>query len=208
MCRWPAAVALWALAACAPDFTGASCRDCGVSIDAAMPGDADAAPDLCAEVICDQPPGDGCMGDMVATYTATGECNPATGECVYTPNLAACDDPPFDECDDDTLVDYPDDGVCAPAGGDPRCEYEPVTSDCTAADRQCQGGACVDPCQGNPCNSPPAARCTGPNLHTFASPGTCTSPGGVVDCAYAETTTNCAAQGQVCSDEAGTCVDP
>jgi hypothetical protein len=30
----------------------------------------------------------------------------------------------------------------------------------------------------------------------------------VVDCAYAETTTNCAAQGQVCSEEAGACVDP
>lgn len=208
MCRWPAALVLWALAACAPDFRGSSCQDCGVSIDAATPWTVDAAPDLCAKVICEEPPEDGCMDSMVATYTATGECNPATGECVYTPSLTACDQPPFDACDGDTVIDYPDDGTCAPADGDPRCEYQPAAIDCTAIDRQCRAGACDNPCQPNPCDSPPAARCTGANLHTFDTPGACTSPAGVVQCEYAETVTNCSAQGQVCDEEAGACVDP
>lgn len=203
----PALLALVALPACSVDFDGAACARCRT--DAAPPGgDPDAAVDPCADVTCDRPPADGCEDDMVATYVVDGTCDAVTRECVYTPRLTACDQPPPDECADGTLLDYPDVGSCAPAGGDPRCEYEATATDCAAVDRQCQAAACVDPCQVNPCDQPPPARCTGPNLHTFASPGACTSPGGVVGCEYTETTINCAARGQVCDAEAGACVDP
>ncbi|HEU5055890.1 MAG TPA: hypothetical protein VFU21_05175, partial [Kofleriaceae bacterium] len=93
--RVPAALfAVWALAACDADFSGAACATC--TPDAAGPGRPDAAPpdvDLCAGVVCSDPPADGCEGEMVAVYPAEGECDPATGECVYTPALTACDQP-------------------------------------------------------------------------------------------------------------------
>lgn len=203
-------LALLAVAACNGDFSGSVCEDCPP--DGALPApDAappDAAGDLCAGVTCDEPPADGCEDGLVTVYPATGSCDGATGRCVYTPSQTACDQPPPDECTDNTLVDYPEAGTCAPAGGHPRCNYAATDVDCGLSDRQCQSGACVDPCQPNPCDAPPAARCTGPNLHTFASPGACTSPGGVVACAYAETVTNCAADGRVCSESAGACVNP
>lgn len=209
MRRRLAVLALLAVAGCNGDFEGKVCEACPP--DAATLPDAsppDAARDLCAGVTCDQAPADRCDGDLVTTYPATGACEPATGDCVYTPSQSACDQPPADDCTDNTLSDYPDTGTCGGPPGHPRCEYAASEVDCGASDRQCQGGACIDPCQPSPCTSPPAARCTGPNLHTFASPGACTSPGGVVACEYAETITNCAADGQVCSETAGACVAP
>src|SRR5262245_21272188 len=118
------------------------------------------------------------------------------------------DQPPADECHDSILTDYPDTGSCELAGDEPQCEYTASQIDCNLSDQECRGHACADPCKPNPCTSPPATHCGGRKLHSFANPGACTSPGGVVACDYTETITDCEQQGQVCSQEAGACVDP
>src|SRR5207245_7456741 len=82
-------------------------------------------------------------------------------------------------------------------------------TDCTASNDVCQGGACVDPCVGFTCNTPPAPTCTGAGnntARTFAASGTCSSPGGNVQCAYAPTDQDCSLSGQTCA--AGACTGP
>lgn len=66
------------------------------------------------------------------------------------------------------------------------------------------GGACSP----NPCLQPPAPSCQedGVTLVSAAAQGDCTENNGMARCAYAESTTNCAAQGRVCED--GACVIP
>lgn len=152
---------------------------------------------------------DRCQADAAASADAALPDAAAPDAADLDPCAGVvCDAPPDDECSDDLLTDYAEEGSCAPAEGEPRCEYSAETTDCRDSDRRCQAGACVDPCQPNPCTSPPAARCTGPNLHRFPSPGACASPEGEVACEYSEIVINCAAQGQVCSEEAADCVDP
>jgi hypothetical protein len=152
--------------------------------------------------VCTDCQPDGAVGSPDAA--TDGEPPDASDPCA----AVTCDQPPADECTGSILTDYPDTGSCELAGDEPQCEYTASEIDCNLSDQECRGDACADPCKPNPCTSPPAARCSGHNLHTFASPGSCSSPGGVVACVYTETVTNCDQQDQVCSDEAGACVDP
>jgi len=154
--------------------------------------------------VCDDCPADAAAGSPDAAAPPDAGTPDAADPCA----AITCDQPPPDECNDSTLTDYSDTGTCRVSDGEPQCEYEASEIDCSDSDQECRGGACADPCEPNPCNQPPAARCTGHNLHSFASPGTCTSPAGVVACEYAETVTNCSAQGKVCNQTAGACVDP
>ncbi len=153
--------------------------------------------------VCSDCPADAAAG---APDAAVNDAAPpdAANPCA----AVTCDEPPADECNDSTLSDYPDTGTCEVKDGEPHCRYVASEIDCSDSDQECRGDACADPCQPNPCDEPPAPRCTGHNLHSFADPGACSSPGGVVACVYAETVTNCQAQGQVCNSAAGACVDP
>jgi hypothetical protein len=108
--------------------------------------------------------------------------------------------------DEGTLKTYSADGICIPESG---CDFSTVTEtvDCAAAmgpSFVCLQGACVDPCAGQICSSPPAAECDGNSVVTYAGTGFCSS--GL--CTYAITSsTDCGAD--VCSTATGpaSCVD-
>jgi hypothetical protein len=188
--------------------------------------------DRCAGMVCDQPPAASCAanGDLT-TYAASGTCNSTTGLCEYTPavshcagmnqqcdaNAGACVDPcatnpctspPADFCDDPTHAhEHLSLGTCTSPGGVVSCAYDkPV--DCGATDQACVAGACVDPCATNPCTSPPADFCDdATHAHEHLDPGTCTSPDGVVSCAY-DKPVDCGAIDQTCDAATGQCLDP
>ena len=54
------------------------------------------------------------------------------------------------------------------------------------------------PCAPNPCTAAPAAACDGTSIVTYEATGTCTVVDAAASCAYAESRTDCAAQGKVC----------
>ncbi len=204
-------------------------NDCAESGEAC---DRGACVDPCEDVVCDDPPAPTCS-DMTTrvTFAETGTCvSPAgvatcdyartgtdcaatgefcdAGECVEDNSCEGviCTTPPAPTCEDATLVTFAAMGTCSSPGGTPLCSYERTLTDCAATDLACSAGACVDPCIGFACTSPPTASCAGSTALTFAAEGACSSPGGVPACIYTPIETNCAATDRVCS--AGVCVDP
>jgi hypothetical protein len=131
---------------------------------------------------------------------AAGACRPPGDPCVGV----TCDARPVARCDAGVLTTYAA-GTCA-AG---TCSYPPTTIDCLAAGKTCDAGAgaCVDPCAGDPCTTPPAAACSSDgHAITYAATGTCEVVDGAAQCAYAPTTIDCAASDRACAG--GACVDP
>ena len=125
---------------------------------------------------------------------------------VCDPN--PCDDAaPADACDGNTLKTFASPGACAVVEGQPICDYTLPDVDCAATSQICHEGACVtpaDPCENNPCTTPPAATCDGDVLTHYASPGACTVVAEAAECEYAPATTNCADNDELCVD--GACV--
>ena len=134
--------------------------DCGDDVCEA--GVCEAAPDPCAETVCDAPPEAMCDGNTAMTYAAEGTC--ADGVCSYTETATdcgddvctdgacvqapdpcdgvVCEDPPGASCDGDVAVSYASVGTCD--GGN--CSYaEEATVDCTDSGQVCFEGSCVDP---------------------------------------------------------------
>ena len=206
--------------------------DCG-AIDQACDATTGDCADPCIGFACSSPPADVCDADGVTLeqYTATGTCSSpggtpgcdygptpvdcstvspggtcANGACVNVCNPDPCTSPPPDTCVDLTHADiHSNPGVCTVVTGAPSCDYDNVV-DCGAQNEQCSNGACVDPCIGFACTTPPAAACGGAQgnvAETFAATGTCASPGGTPTCSYAETDTPCWQSGQTCT--AGAC---
>lgn len=112
-----------------------------------------------------------------------------------------------DECTEAGMLKlYSGDGVCIPEDG---CDFSAVseTLDCAVeygANFICQDGACVDPCEGMVCNTPPANECDGNSVVEYGAAGSCTAG----ECVYPVTSTSdCGAQ--VCSTAMGpaACVD-
>lgn len=66
----------------------------------------------------------------------------------------------------------------------------------------------VDPCDPNPCQTPPASTCAedGHTRNGWATEGTCSMKDGAPECTYAPAVTDCKDLGDVCQD--GACVDP
>ncbi len=174
--------------------------------------------DLCADVVCDAPPADGCDGNTAMTYGAEGTC--AEGVCSYTETSTdcgadvctdgacappadpcadvVCDAPPADGCDGNTALTYSASGTCSEGV----CSYTETSTDCGA--EVCTDGACApagDPCADVVCDAPPVAGCDGNAALTYAASGTCSD--GV--CSYTETSTDCGSE-DVCTE--GACVAP
>jgi hypothetical protein len=82
-------------------------------------------------------------------------------------------------------------------------EADTAAGDAASADTTPQDTAPADPCDPNPCASK-AATCDGDNLTSYAD-GTCTDDGGAAKCEYAETKTDCAADGKTCLN--GQCLE-
>ena len=222
---------------CSDDNGAPSCAygdqrtDCTASSQICMAG---ACVDPCAGFACTTPPDSSCMDGTLMAYVDPGTCTAPGGvpTCTYqlvTTDCAAmdkacdfvssqcvdpctpnpCTSPPADTCTSDTLQQHPNPGTCTSPAGVPQCGYTSTMQDCTTIDRVCQGGACVDPCIGVTCTTPPAATCTGAgNLvaRTYGASGTCSSPGGVTECDYTPTDKDCALSGQGCA--AGACTGP
>lgn len=184
--------------------------------------------DPCTGVTCDMPPADSCTGAVVTQFPATGTCDGSSGTamCTYTPtttdcaamNLACdvaqggcydactgvtCDAPPAASCAGGVYTTYPAAGTCDSTNG--QCSYAPMMDDCAMNGQACDPAqGCTAACSGT-CDAPPAATCDAGVYTTYAAVGTCDTTSGV--CAYAPTTTDCAAMNEACDPTAG-CVDP
>jgi hypothetical protein len=107
---------------------------------------------------------------------------------------SACDAPPAAFCDGETFVAFAPTGDCV----DEECRYESVSLECTVG---CTPTGCVaEECNGETCDTPPAAACDGNTALNYAPTGTCEDEG----CVYAELAVDCTASGQECRD--GLCV--
>jgi hypothetical protein len=116
-----------------------------------------------------------------------------------------CTTAPAATCDGASLTTWETPGACSVDGILADCSYDPVLTDCSQADLICQGGACVDPCDPNPCSSPPESGCDGNEVVTWQESGICSiADAGGIDCAYVEAERlDCAAIDQECFEEAG-----
>ena len=173
--------------------------------------------------------GNDALGECIDGCTTDADCTEAGEQCriqgggeTCTPATAA------EDCNSGVCVDTtcaPSTvGVCRAPGGacspSPRVGTAMVIQYPLRGDRQClEGQTCssttadvlgtcmgtIDPCAGFTCASPPAAPCEAMTAVPFAATGTCTSPGGVPECAYARTESPCESP-QICMT--GACVDP
>lgn len=177
----------------------------------------------CEGVVCDEPPADGCEGDVALTYGALGLCDDATGDCGYTPSRldcgltdqtcgagacvdrtslcagVVCDAPPAASCDEaGNRVSYGPGGTCDEADGS--CTYAPITEPCTG-EATCIRGACVeptDPCASVNCTVLPPPECSvGGDVLTYTA-GECVSDGGTARCVFSSTPTDCVDGAETC----------
>jgi hypothetical protein len=158
-------------------LTGVPCDD----------GDACTTDDMCQDGRC--------IPQEVLLCSSTscmdGSCEPATGNCVYTPLTGVpCGDPTSTDCTDPDICDV---GQCV---SNDAPEGNPCTDDgneCT--DDICDGsGTCTDQAQpaGTPCGDPTATDCNDPDICDGS--GTCTDqvqPAG----------TPCTDDGNECSED-------
>ena len=129
----------------------------------------------------------------------------AVGDDVCDPN--PCAEAPSPAClDEVTAVRFQGPGACADEDGRPACAYEREQVQCVRG-QVCRAGLCVDvgedPCEPNPCDSPPAPRCDGATRVTAEAAGSCEDFDGQPVCQYRERRTPCP-DGQVC--RVGACV--
>lgn len=90
-----------------------------------------------------------------------------------------------------------------------RCVACEADSDCGGTDWcDTEAGRCEPtPCSATSCNAAPRPACDGDTAISYQAVGVCSSPGGVLRCAYdIASTTDCAARGFPCAD--GVCQDP
>ncbi|MEO6774930.1 MAG: hypothetical protein ABI467_18320 [Kofleriaceae bacterium] len=144
--------------------------------------------------------------DCTATFQlcAAGACVAPNSPCATT----TCTTAPAATCSGTVLQTYDPNGTCDGTSGTGVCSYAPHAIDCAITHQLCEGGACVDPCDGVACTTPPAESCTGPMSTTYAATGTCVGATGAAVCHYAPTTTNCAATNGACDANTGLCIDP
>lgn len=173
--------------------------------------------DPCDAVTCDTPPPSRCEGNLELSYESEGTCR--LGVCTYALVVDDCSSRAGGTCEDGACVD-PCESVECPATGvcfgdvsrqadEPgtcvagTCEYD-WTRDvpCNAiAGGTCEDGYCVDPCEGNTCEAPPAPTCTGNTVNTWQTPGTCEAG----TCNYIAVNVSCdVLRGGTCVD--GACV--
>ncbi|MBN2493797.1 MAG: VCBS repeat-containing protein, partial [Deltaproteobacteria bacterium] len=128
--------------------------------------------DPCLGVVCNDPPPNECID--VSTLRSYGQGRCVDGGCIYDaytdttcPNGCAggactgdpclgvqCDNPPADECVGASTLRSYGQGRCVDGG----CIYDAYTD--TVCEHGCESGACVDPCQGVDCSTPPDAECS------------------------------------------------
>lgn len=115
-----------------------------------------------------------------------------------------CDAPPAAACVDNVATTWADIGTCAEG----ECSYAlQGEDDCDLDGLTCVDGECLDipdPCNPNPCATPPAAACDGDALQLYPAVGLCSDVDGGASCAYEPEPFPCDAYGGTC--EAAACV--
>lgn len=177
----------------------------------------------CGDEFCIHPPASTCDDDVLVYYESIGDC--IGGACDYrdfetdcTESALRCIDDPFDGgaacrdacdgylacdvlppsyCVDDTLMIVSFPAECA----DSECMFTETPFDCTADGDVCSEGACVDPCVGVICDTPPADFCAGTVAVEFEGLGTCEDG----DCSYVPVNNDCTDLGLDCLG--GECLD-
>jgi len=191
--------------------------------------------DPCDPNPCITPPADNCVAGVALIYPATGQCF-APGdqaECTYEAAQVDCADTgqfcldgvcladpcdpnpcvsaPPDGCDGNVAVTYDETGYCETTEGTVECAYsEASRTDCAVDGEICEGGACVvsvEPCNPNPCTTPPDDNCAGAVASIYPAQGNCTDNAGTAECDYVPVVLDCSVNGLLC--DAGQCVpDP
>ncbi len=107
-------------------------------------------------------------------------------------------------CDSDSASTTPESDTST--AGDTSAESDASGEDtATGGDTSSTADATpANPCEPNPCTTPPAATCDGDSVVTATGPGTCTAEGTAPSCAYETTTTACSGETPVCAS--GECV--
>lgn len=102
------------------------------------------------------------------------------GACLFTMNDSCTSSPAATCLNATTLRNFTSAGC---SGGS--CQYPSTDTSCQFG---CSNGSCSgDSCSGISCNNPPSPTCSGNNLITYNSPGTCS--GGI--CGYTNSTQSC-----------------
>ena len=158
--------------------------------------------------------GEGDTGDTGDdTSGGGGDTGETGGECVPSCDGKACgDDGCAGSCgpcgQDEVCVDGGCVG-CTPTCGDNDCGDNGCGGSCgTCGDFEyCDDGLCIyeDPCDPNPCTSPPGGGCDGDSVVAYDAEGACSVDGTTIVCEYGETLTPCDGD-QICSQ--GQCLDP
>ncbi len=173
------------------------------------------AEDLCAGVVCTEPPEDSCDGETLVRWRSNGEC--AGGVCDYVfdridctvrdeiceaarcaepgpCDRVICDRPPAPSCRGDIALGYDEPGICE----DGICSYPPIETRCSDTAEVCIDGECFEPdaCTGIVCRTPPPAECRDEVAIGFPTEGTCSEG----TCTYEPVETDCAAGGDRCVD--------
>ncbi|MGM0576662.1 MAG: MYXO-CTERM sorting domain-containing protein [Myxococcota bacterium] len=171
---------------CTPDCDGKECGDdgCGGSC-----GTCPAAAPVCQDDKC------ACVPDCEGRNCGPDGCGGTCGECT------GCDGPDPSLCHSGVCY-----AVCCPSCDGKECGDDGCGGVCgtCANDEMCSAGACVGPCDPNPCTNPPPDGCSpdGQSIYEYLPVGTCTQDGPGFTCDYAIDTTDCGED--VCA--AGECV--
>ncbi|MGB0590547.1 MAG: hypothetical protein ACPGU1_12795 [Myxococcota bacterium] len=172
------------------DTTGATGTDPGDDDDAAGPDDTGEA----------EPEGDAptCTADCEGKTCGDDGCGGSCGECAEGEGCG-------------------DDGTCAAAECAPNCDGVTCGDDgCGGSCGECaegeacgDDGACVaagdDPCNPNPCDSPPADNCEGDTPVVYDAMGECIYIGDTVSCSYSFTEGEPCGEDLFCSN--GACIE-
>ncbi len=135
------------------------------------------------------------------------------GECRVVPPDACADDPcgdaPPPRCAPDavSVIEFSAPGRCEDVDDQAICEFDQARVACDG-DEICRQGECVpagpQPCEPNPCQAPPGARCGADGLRVISlAPGNCVELDGQPFCDY-EAVPNPCLEGRSCED--GECV--
>ena len=206
---------------------GLICDDGWCAADTCPDGDGDGYDDAtCGGTDCDDTDPEVSPGEAEVCNGKDDDCDGTTdwspdwlcgegvycsfGECTETPcDPNPCDTPPEGYCELTVRYAWSLPGDCLVDPNVTHCEYAFIVEDCAWYGQLCEAGECVDnpdPCDPNPCTSPPPGFCEGDYAITFNDPGFCDWMGGDdYDCQYFDTSfQDCAALGMAC--ELGECV--
>ena len=168
--------------------------------------------DLCAGLLCVEPPAAFCDENHVVDYAEIGVCDGITGECSYeetsvscgedvcvdglcvvTCDGVVCDNVPPSYCDIGVAITYVSESCV-----EGECFYEELEENCAGSGRGCLDGECNGFCEGIICADPPFGVCEGNVSVYFSEEGICSEDSG--ECVYSEIVDDCSLRDEQCEE--------